>query len=132
METYERYKQAIDNWEFYGTEAYHRISLSGAVVTDGVLWFAETFEAYWLVDLVDAIRMRLPGIPFIVADCTVFQNSEGTNEADVKFTDGNDNRVCKDVHVNMTDLPEGTYSLWIANYPGDQVGSKVIYLSTEH
>lgn len=126
METYERYKKAIDTWEFHGTEAYYRISLSGAVVTDGVLWFAEAFEAYWLINLVDAVRARLENI-FIVADV-----SSTGETAIVKFTDGNDNKVHNDVEVNHTTLPAGDYQLWIANYPGDHVSSKVIYLSTEH
>lgn len=126
METYERYKEAMNTWEFHGTEAYHRISLSGAVVTDGVLWFAEAFEAFWLVNLVDAVRMQLKNV-FIVADI----KSTG-EEAIVTFTDGNDNKVREDIKVSYTNLPKGDYQLWIANYPGDHVSSKVIYLSTEH
>ena len=132
METYERYKQAIDNWEFHGTERYYKIDTFGpTVVTDGVKWFVDNFECYWLLILIDAARATISQ-PFIVADIKVFQNSEGYNEADIKFTDGNGNRVRQDVHINMTDLPEGDYSLWIANYPGDHLTSKVIYLSTEH
>lgn len=126
METYERYKEAMNTWEFHGTEAYHRISLSGAVITDGVLWFAEAFEAFWLVNLVDAVRMQLENV-FIVADI----KSTG-EEAIVTFTDGNDNKVRDDIKVSYTNLPKGDYQLWIANGYGDHVGSKVIYLSTEH
>ena len=132
METYERYKQAIDNWEFHGTEHYYRIAPGCAVCTDGVKWFADKFECYWLLTLVDAVRATLPEQVFIVADIHSFEVSDGHNEADIKFTDGNDNRVRQDVHIAMTDLPEGDYSLWIANYPGDHPASKVIYLSTEH
>lgn len=132
METYERYREAIDNWEFHGTEQYYKLDPFGpTVVTDGVKWFADNFECYWLLTLIDAARATLSQ-SFIVADIKVFQNSEGYNEADIKFTDGNDNRVREDVHVNMTDLPEGDYSLWIANYQGNYPGNKVIYLSTEH
>ena len=132
METYERYKEAIDSWEFHGTEHYYKLDPFGpTVVTDGVKWFADNFECYWLLTLIDAARAALSQT-FIVADIKVFQNSEGYNEADIKFTDGNDDRVRSDVHVDMTDLPEGNYSLWIANYPGNGVGNKVIYLSTEH
>lgn len=37
METYERYKQAIDDWEFHGTEHYYKIDPFGpTVVTDGL------------------------------------------------------------------------------------------------
>ena len=55
METYERYKKAIDDWEFHGTEQYYKtVPFGSTVVTDGVKWFADNFECYWLLALIDA------------------------------------------------------------------------------
>ena len=48
METYERYKEAIDSWEFHGMEHYYKLDpASPTVITDGVKWFADNFECYW-------------------------------------------------------------------------------------
>jgi hypothetical protein len=133
METYERYKEAMDNWEFHGTEHYYRLDpASPTVITDGVKWFADNFECYWLLTLINCVRAKLKDQTFIVVDIKSWRIGTDHNVADIKFTDGNDNKVYSDIHVNMTDLPEGNYSLWIANYPGEYPGNKVIYLSTEH
>ena len=132
MEIYERYKEAIDSWEFHGTEHYYKLDpASPTVITDGVKWFADNFECYWLLTLVDCIRAKIENT-FIVVDVKVWQIDEDHNVADIAFTDGNDKKVHNDMHINMTDLPAGHYSLWIANYQGNYPGTKVIYLSTEH
>lgn len=125
METYERYKQAIDTWEFHGTEHYYRCMCS-ELITDGAKWLCDSFECYWLVDLL-AGMIKNKGLTeyFMVATITVTKGDEW-NKAEIKITDGNYKELAKQ-SVPATDMPEGEYALWIAN--GKDL---IMYLNTEH
>lgn len=42
---------------FYGTEAYHRLSIFGGLIaTDGVRWLAENAGCFWLMDEIGAAQ----------------------------------------------------------------------------
>lgn len=125
METYERYKQAIDTWEFHGTECYYK-TMSGALITDGAKWLCDSFECYWLVDLLTGL-IKNKGLTeyFMVAKITVTKG-ENVNQAHISITDGNYKELTS-LFVDATDMPEGEYTLWIAN--GKDL---IMYLNTEH
>lgn len=36
--------------QFYGTENYYKLGLTPIIATDGVKYFADTCECYWLLD----------------------------------------------------------------------------------
>ena len=38
--------------QFYGTGYYHKIGFTPIVATDGVVYFAEKCECFWLLDLI--------------------------------------------------------------------------------
>lgn len=124
METYERYKEAIDNYEFHGTEQYYKPTLFPVLATDGSFWFINAFECFWLFELISAFMMEHQNETFMVAEIKV-----ENEEAWIKFNDGNDNYINKRAkHINYTNMPTGEYTLWCANTPGNSV----IYLNTEH
>lgn len=125
METYERYKQVIDTWEFHGTEHYYKCT-SGALITDGAKWLCDSFECYWLIDfLAGIIKKKSLTDYFMVATITVTKGTSW-NKANIKITDGN-YKLLASTCVASTDMPEGEYALWIAN--GNDL---IMYLSTEH
>lgn len=41
-------KNSLD--QFYGTEHYYKVGLTPIVATEGVKYFADTCECYWLLD----------------------------------------------------------------------------------
>ena len=78
--------------QFTGTENWYRHMLGG-LYTDGVQHMAETFQAYWLIDLVFSHQSnpRLKAESFQTWDLTRIKN----NEFLAACTDGNDNILCK-------------------------------------
>lgn len=125
METYERYKQAIDTWEFHGTEHYYKCG-SGALITDGAKWLCDSFKCYWLIDLLTKIIKNTVLKEYrMIATITVTKGSS-YNRVDIKITDGN-YKLLASTWASSTAIPEGEYALWIAN--GKDL---IMYLSTEH
>lgn len=48
--TYEEFKSSLE--QFYGTEHYYKLGLTPIIATDGIKYFADTCECYWLLDLI--------------------------------------------------------------------------------
>lgn len=91
--------------QFYGTEAYHRLSFSPIVCTDGVLYFANNAEAYWLITDITAIVPTLD-----TYFCYIVITSKG-GKAIISYEDGNDNVLHKHKY-DFTDLPEGEWKFY--------------------
>lgn len=123
---YKLYKDAIDNYRFHGTERYYKFSLFPVAATDGAYWFADTFNCFWLLEDMASEMMQNQKEDFWVMTCEV----KGT-EADVKYEDGN-YKLITQKHIDLTDLPEGKYTLWARNFPGTDILNHVIMLNTEY
>ena len=107
---------------FTGTMQYHRLSYFPVLATDGVSFFCEKAQAYWLFDDMSAVTMSNQDEEFIVA---IAKSKDA--KCDVVYDDGNGNELFKQ-HYNFTDLPEGDWKFFISNYQTE----KVIMLPSEY
>lgn len=99
-----------DLQQFIGTTMYHRLTILPLNCTDGVAFFAQKAEAYWLIDEIAlAYQFRdLKDKKFIVIEVDA-----KNDKADVKYSDGNENVLYKK-HYDFTDL-EGSYKFYLTN-----------------
>lgn len=96
--------------QFIGTTMYHRLTILPLNCTDGVAYFAQKAEAYWLVDEI-ALTYYYKGLKdnqFIV-----IKVEAKDNKADVEYSDGNDKVLHKE-HYDFTDL-DGSYKFYLTN-----------------
>lgn len=99
-----------DLQQFIGTTMYHRLTILPLNCTDGVAFFAQKAEAYWLIDEIAlAHHFRdLKNEQFIV-----IKVDAKDNKADVEYSDGNENVLHKE-HYDFTDL-DGSYKFYLTN-----------------
>ena len=91
---------------FTGTEMYHRLTLGNMLATDGVAYFAENAEAYWLVTDVSAI------VPTLDSEFVGISIESSNNKATIVYDDGNGNILHKHKY-DYTDLPEGVWEFYV-------------------
>ena len=93
---------------YYGTESYHRLTLTPILATDGVVAFATIGNAFWAVSdmCIEAMFLKEEFLSITIT-------STG-KKADIVYTDGNDN-IIKKKHYAHTDLEKGTYKFYITN-----------------
>ena len=48
--SYEEFKTSLE--QFIGTEKYYKVGFTPIVCTDGIKYFADTCECYWLLDTI--------------------------------------------------------------------------------
>lgn len=94
--------------QFIGTEAYHRLSIFPMLATDGVRYFCEKAEAFWLFDEMCAFTIDHRTEPFIVAEVVA-----NDSKAVVTYSDG-DCRKLATKNFYHSDL-EGEYKFYINN-----------------
>ena len=95
-----------------GTATWFRHWTGSLVYTEGVKYLAETFGAYWLIDLVASWcpHKNLRGEDFIVWKLVVRPDHTATATAD----DGN-GRVLITQDIPFTDFPLDEVTLYLAN-----------------
>lgn len=111
--------------QFYGTEMYHKLNYYNVYATDGVAWFCENAECYWLFDEMCEWCFKHKDEPFIVVKVSVAPTDD-LHTATINVEDGNCNDI--DGKVLQTDMPVGEWKFFISNYPEQ----KVIMLPSEY
>jgi hypothetical protein len=109
---------------FYGTTQYHRWSaiFQQMVITDGVLFLAQTTKCFWLLDMIASLQPRALQDPSL-------QNIQFWT---LKVKDRQATLVCErdlddpafEQKVEFTDFPLPEIQLWVSD--------GVIYLPNEH
>lgn len=111
--------------QFYGTEMYHKLNYYNVYATDGVAWFCENAECYWLFDEMCEWCFKHKDETFIVVIVNVIPTDD-MNLAMIKVEDGDCKRL--DELKIPTDMPVGGWKFFISNYPEQ----KVIMLPSEY
>ena len=96
--------------QFIGTTRYHRLTAVPMNCTDGVAYFAEKANAFWLINDI-SIRCHyseMKNEPFIVIKVTTHKN-----RAAAEYSDGN-GKVLFVERYFMTDL-EGNYTFYLTD-----------------
>lgn len=110
--TYEEIQRNFEN--FYGTTQYYRVGLVPIVITDGVKYFADTCECYWLLDDITINlfkKHRELGSLFIDIEVNKRHTVHITARQDEGMPVVYDKKI-KDV---CGIIPVGTYSIWLMN-----------------
>ena len=96
---------------FIGTENWHRHPINRSMLlTDGVVYFAETAGCWWFLDIVATeIFLLQAAHPFLLI---TFDVREG--EADIRASDGNDVILFKR-HIHFTDAPDGLWRFYLTD-----------------
>lgn len=93
--------------QFFGSQNQYR-HFTGMRFSDGVKYFAEKAEAFWLLDLVASIAPRFRE-HFIVVELIVKGSA-----ADFKLNDGNGTYLAFK-RIAYTDCPEGSWKFYLAD-----------------
>ena len=100
--------------QFYGTEQYHKFNMFfRTVATDGVIYFAQHGQAFWALDEMCIMRMKLiEKMKITNNDWLFFTITSKNGKADIVCDDGNDNILAKK-HIAYTDLGAGEYKFYL-------------------
>ena len=107
-----RFKDNPSDLAMYtGTEKYYKnSSLIGLRYTDGIKHMAESRDAYWLIQMAYNYSRFIPKLAkelFVTIELSV----DG-DEAELVFTDGNDN-ILHVEDIPYTDYPDEGVCLWL-------------------
>lgn len=105
----DKFKKDLE--QFTGTEQYYKLGLYETLATDGVLFFCQQAEAFWLFDEIAHFVKHKTKEPFVVADVISWDTDNG-HLATIKFTDGNDNELGGKI-IDFTDLPVGEWKFFV-------------------
>lgn len=97
--------------KFIGTENWYRHPLQRSMTyTDGVRYFADTAESYWLLDIIATeFFTMLKDKPFLVITASAKDNS-----CKIIVTDTEENEI-KSRYIEVTDLPEGNWRFYLTD-----------------
>ena len=99
-----------DLGHFTGTFQYHKLTMFPLLATDGVAYFADKAEAFWLInDIACVLQTKLKNEAFVV----IKAKSEN-NKAIVEYTDGDYNHLYKQEY-DYTDLIPGEWKVFTYN-----------------
>jgi len=109
METLQKEVLESALMQFIGTENWYQHPLIPAMTyTDGVKYFAEQTESYWLLDIIATEHF-----PMLKEQPFLFITVESQNgSCTIVVTDGNGNEL-KSKHVTFTTLIEGTWKFYL-------------------
>ena len=96
--------------QFIGTEKYHKLNNLPIFATDGVTYFCEKAEAFWLFDEM-SLDVTMNKKLKEHADFIVCKVSANDNEATITYEDGNYNQIIKR-KIDFTTL-DGNYKFYI-------------------
>lgn len=117
---------AQDLGYYTGSEHWYRVGIAPRVTyTDGVKYFAETAQAWWLIDIwATELPQHLKREGFLAMVARV-----NDNKADLSATDGN-NKTVWQRQISYTDCPEGEWKFYFGH--GGPQGTDVIMLRSEY
>lgn len=99
---------------FYGSENFYKF-LGGVTITEGVKYFAEKAEAFWLVNdiiLNCLMRKSLKHEEFIAIKTSKCKSTEGVT---INYENGNNEVLFTEVY-SYSDLPDdGEFTFWFTN-----------------
>lgn len=108
--------------QFHGTEHYHEVIPNvKRYITDGVKYFAQKAEAFWLITDIICVRgnEHLKNEPFIVV------NTKRTRSGVVvQYEDGNGHKLYKEVYPYSKLPDDENFTLWVEK--------NVVLLPSEH
>ena len=103
---------------FNGTESLHKIPLLNTVITDGILYLANTANCFWLVTDASVIAKSLMNrSPFVTVDLKKLspEKKEALGyEAIIEYSDGN-NTILETQKYHLTDFPLERIRLFFTN-----------------
>lgn len=117
VENVNQFKKDLE--QFIGTLNYWKLSYYPVLATDGVAYFCETAESYWLFSEIAHFVCHKTEEPFVVATITA-NNTDNGRCAVLKFDDGNNNELGGKV-IDYTDLPVGEWKFFVFNNPTQRV-----------
>lgn len=113
MQTTEDFSARLraDLGAFIGTEKWYRHGINKhLLLTDGVVYFAETAGCYWFLDIVATEIFRIQATyPFMVIDLDV-----NDAKAMIRVIDGNDAALFNR-HIHFTDAPAGNWRFYLTD-----------------
>lgn len=112
METLTRETLQLNLDQFIGTENWYRHPLMPAMTyTDGVKYFAEHTQSYWLVDL-----FAIEYFPMLTMQPFLFitVESQRSGHCVIVVTNGNENQL-RTKHVPFTNLIEGVWKFYLTD-----------------
>lgn len=94
---------------FTGSEQWFKYPMSGATYTEGVRYFLENAQAYWLLDIIatqpEIVAQMKNGGAYTTLDVA------DDDTAVITVTDGNHGMVYQR-RLEFTDCPHGVWELW--------------------
>lgn len=121
----EELKRGLEN--FYGSEVLYRIPLVPFTITEGVQYFVENAEAFWLLTDIGVLfssKLELEQQEDTFFDIVLLVKNGG---AVLTFGDGNGNILYSHTYT-YTDCPEGEWKFFLEGPRGD----RVLLLPSEH
>lgn len=109
------YKELQENLQgFYGTEHYYKVGLTPIVITDGVKYFADTCECYWLLDILCYnLFKKHQELGALFIDIEV--NKRGTCHITVREDKDMPIIFEKKQRDICNIIPSGNYRIWLMN-----------------
>jgi hypothetical protein len=91
---------------FYGTEAYHKLTLTPLNCTDGVKYLAENGNCFWLIEAIASYRRKEP--------FQVWKLKVGDRQSAVlTMREDTDSPVLVEQKFDWTDFPLPEIKLWL-------------------
>ena len=110
--TYEELKNNLE--QFIGSEQFFKVSLAPVIATEGVKYFADTCECYWLLDLIILGLFRLhQQLGYLFIDIDV--NKRGTVHIVARQDEGMPIVFEKKQRDLCKRIPVGSYKIWLMN-----------------
>lgn len=101
--------------QFNGTELYYKHSLTPLLYTDGILFFADTLSAHWLIDFIALRVTNIREFPFLLKhDFLTIRILCHESQAIVCFDDGNYNFIYSEI-VDFTDFRLNHFKMYYEN-----------------
>lgn len=98
--------------EYTGTSQWYRHPLSGLLFTDGIKGMADTFQAWWLVDLILS-HQRNPNLQTEPFQTWQLQRLQG-DQFEAVATDGNKRRLAHQ-HIPFSDFDADCITLYVCD-----------------
>ena len=107
------FKNTLD--QFYGTETWHRFSMSKLLLTDGVKYLCEKAGCYWLMDIIASYQKKCMKDPML-RDFQIWELNVNIQERKGVVSCLRDtNDVAFKQTIPYTDFPLDTIKLYCEN-----------------
>ena len=110
--TYEQLQSNLE--EFIGTVNYYRVGITPIVVTEGVKYFADTCECYWLLDdICINLYKKHQQLGYLFVDIEV--NKRHTAHITTRQDENMPIVYEKKIRDVCEIIPVGSYKIWLMN-----------------